>query len=153
MTSETHFGRLEFTNDHSESSNDRIASRVEVGDTKVRSNAKRENKAGEDDQKDGKELGRVGKCAPESDHVEAEDLQLLDVEREGDEGTEHGYRAVRRLDVVGVGEQGYERCRIGEQLEEVLKRQEVRQAVDEHDLAELFEHLKVEQTHEQDVIA
>lgn len=104
MTSESHFGRIELTNDHSKSSNDRISSRVKVRDAKVGSNTKRENKSGEDDQKDGKELGRIGKCAPESDDIEAEDLELLDVEREGDEGTEDCYRAVRRLDVVGVCE-------------------------------------------------
>lgn len=91
MIVEAHLGRVELANNHCERAYDRVAGRVEIGDAEVGANAKRQDEASEDDEKDGKEFGRVGERASKSDHVEAEDLELLNVERKSDESAQHSH--------------------------------------------------------------
>jgi len=73
----------------------------------VSSYVKGEDEAGEHDQEDGEELGRVGESPPERHHIQPEHFQLLDVEREEQESAQNSYRAVGRLNSVACRDQGH----------------------------------------------
>ncbi len=60
-----------------------VVDHIEVG-----SQIEREHEAGEEDEKDRKELGRVGEGALEGDHVDADAGDFFDVEGEQHEGHE-----------------------------------------------------------------
>lgn len=107
IRTEAHLVVLQFAESHRESPNESVASRrVEVGDAKVSAQSERQVEADVDEEKDGKEFGRVGESATKREHVETEHAQLLNEKREDDEREEDGTRAQVELDVEIAGQNG-----------------------------------------------
>jgi hypothetical protein len=85
-----------------------VVDHIEVG-----SQIEREHEAGEEDEKDRKELGRVGEGALEGDHVDADAGDFFDVEGEQHEGHEDrngGERGAHFDVVVEEGDEGKAEC-------------------------------------------